>query len=136
MDERIRAISKRRLMFCIVLSTGLNMSYCKPNKEIALSKFPTQNVCKIEFLNRFDVLFISDDKSKITDFIKMILSAKTDSSGLNYKSFEFIKLYACSGKSYRIAILENHFLAGGEKYIVEADIKKQFAILFNTTLPY
>lgn len=133
MDGCFRALELKNVVVLTILFVCIIMLSCKINKEFDLNNFSDNNLRRIEFVNTDEVLYVSNDKDKINSFLKCILNSKLDTSGVNYKSFEFIRFYDSKGNSYRIAIMGYHFIAGGEKYIIEEDVKLLFQKLFNAT---
>lgn len=92
------------------------------------------NISKIEFLNRAEVLYGSDSIDAIVKFVKILASAENDTTGVTYKSFDFVKFFTGNGIEYRIAIKDNRFIAGGKKYITNVNIKEQYMDIFKIHL--
>lgn len=99
-----------------------------------MEKVNSVNISKIEFLNRAEVLHSSDSINAIVEFVKILASAENDTTGVTYKSFDFVKFYAGNGQEYRIAIKDNRFIAGGKKYIANFNIKEQYMVIFKIHL--
>lgn len=119
----------------LVLVIIASMLFCKTNSETDIANLPITELIKIEYLHHQEVLFSSEDKSSISKFVQFLLTASHDTTGVNYKSLEFIKFYDSQGKQYRIGVVENRFVAGGRKYIIPTNIKDYFELTFETKLP-
>ena len=106
------------------------LSFSCKDSELGFVAIQLGEINRIELLNKDAVAFTSMDSSKIGQFLTFLLTASLDTSGQNFKSWNFAKLYNDKGEYYRIEMFGNLFKANGIRFSLNENVLPRFKSIF------
>jgi hypothetical protein len=98
--------------------------------EKQFATIPVEEINKIELLNKDVVEFSSTDAKKIHKFIFFLLSATWDTSGQDFKSWNYAKFYTETGTFYRVEMFGKYIRTNGVRFALDAEVLPRLKAIF------
>jgi hypothetical protein len=98
--------------------------------EKQFASIHVEEISKIELLNKDVVEFSSTDSDKIRNFLFFLLTASWDTSGQDFKSWNYAKFYTENGKFYRVEMFGKFIRTNGVRFALDSEVLARFKTIF------